>query len=55
MATVEITDCQEEGDKFAWHLDNPERITPPLPPIERPQPIWFHPFGKPLREYQKQD
>jgi len=48
VGTVEITDCelQPEGD-YGWFLANPQRIDPPVPPLERPQPIWFHPFGKP--------
>lgn len=49
IGTVEITDCvyqPDEGD-YAWFLANPQRLDPPVPPIERPQPIWFHPFGNP--------
>ena len=49
VGTVEIADCEyqpDEGD-YAWFLENPQRIDPPVAPIERPQPIWFHPFGKP--------
>lgn len=49
VGTVEITDCEfqpDEGD-YAWFLANPQRLDQPVAPIERPQPIWFHPFGKP--------
>ena len=46
VGTVEITGCEDDGDCFVWHLANAERFETPLPPVERPQPIWFHPFGK---------
>jgi hypothetical protein len=48
IGTVEIVDCTDEGyGDFGWHLVNPVRLDPPVAPIERAQPIWFHPFGKP--------
>jgi len=48
IGTVEITACEDDGGgSFAWQLENPRRLKTPLPPIERPQPIWFHPFGRP--------
>jgi ATP-dependent Lhr-like helicase len=46
VGTVEITDCIEntiEGD-FEWSLTNPERLTQPLKPKNRPNPVWFYPF-----------
>jgi hypothetical protein len=48
VGTVEIIGCemQPEGD-YGWFLANPQRLDPPVAPIERPQPIWFHPFGIP--------
>ncbi len=33
--------------RFEWILASPRRLPQPLPPVERPQPVWFHPFGKP--------
>jgi len=48
VGTVEIVDCTGEGGgDFAWHLANPVRLGQPMAPVERPQPIWFHPFGRP--------
>lgn len=48
IGTVEISDCRDQGfGKFAWQLKKPKRIDPPVPPLEKPQPIWFHPFGRP--------
>ncbi len=47
VGTVEITDCSDVGGgEFAWHLANPKRLDCPVPPLERPQPMWFHPFGR---------
>ncbi|HND54589.1 MAG TPA: DEAD/DEAH box helicase, partial [Pirellulaceae bacterium] len=28
-------------------MANPVRLAEPIPPIEHPQPVWFHPFGRP--------
>lgn len=48
VGTVNITGCVEEvGDVFAWTLENPQRLSQPIPPLEKPQPVWFHPFGRP--------
>lgn len=45
VGTVEIVDCVDNGCEFEWHLANPLRLPHPLAPIERAQPVWFHPFG----------
>ena len=47
VGTVEIFDCDEGDDCFEWHLRNPQRLPEPLKPLEHPQPVWFHPFGRP--------
>ena len=47
VGTVEITDCTFDGDSYEWHLAHPEAIRYSHVPAEHPQPIWFHPFGKP--------
>lgn len=47
VGTVEIIDCTEDDGQFEWHLANPVRLPEPIPPIEHPQPVWFHPFGRP--------
>ncbi|MEI8372183.1 MAG: SNF2-related protein [Planctomycetota bacterium] len=47
VGTVEIVDCIGSGDQFEWILANPQRLPKPLPPVERPNPVWFYPFGNP--------
>lgn len=47
VGTVEIVDCTEDDGQYEWHLANPVRLAEPIPPIEHPQPVWFHPFGRP--------
>lgn len=47
VGTVEITDCNGSDGECEWQLENPERFSSPLRPIEQPQPVWFHPFGRP--------
>ncbi len=56
VGTVEITDCQEmeldneeDDPQFMWQLANPMRLVRPVPPLEQPQPVWFHPFGRPVK------
>jgi len=47
IGTVEIADCVDVGyGEYEWKLENPQRLPQPVPPIEKPQPVWFHPFGK---------
>jgi adenine-specific DNA-methyltransferase len=47
VGTVEILDCSGSDGEYEWQLGNPERLPEPLPPQEQPQPVWFHPFGRP--------
>ncbi|MCL4208004.1 MAG: DEAD/DEAH box helicase family protein, partial [Pirellulaceae bacterium] len=47
VGTVEIVDCTGSDGEYEWQLGNPERLPEPLPPQEQPQPVWFHPFGRP--------
>jgi hypothetical protein len=44
VGTVEITDCTGMPGDYEWHLSKPERLSKPLEPENRPQPVWFHPF-----------
>jgi len=47
VGTVEIVDCVGSDGEYEWRLANPVRLDPPLAPREQPQPVWFHPFGRP--------
>jgi len=47
VGTVEIADCTGSDGDFEWHLVNPIRLDEPIKPLEHPQPVWFHPFGRP--------
>jgi len=47
VGTVEIVDCAGVDGEYEWLLANPQRLPEPLSPHEHPQPIWFHPFGRP--------
>lgn len=55
VGTVEIIDCLpvEEAalgsnhGEYCWVLSNPIRLAELPKPKEKPQPIWFHPFGRP--------
>ena len=49
IGTVEIVGCKKDDNCFAWQLANPKRLQKPMPPVEKAQPVWFHPFGKPER------
>ncbi|MDO4558360.1 MAG: ASCH domain-containing protein [Planctomycetia bacterium] len=47
VATALITDCTpggRYGAAWSWHLSEIERLTPPLFPTGRPQPVFFAPF-----------
>lgn len=52
VGTVEIVDCVGSDGEYEWCLANPERLDPPLAPSEQPQPVWFHPFGRPEDAYE---
>jgi hypothetical protein len=43
MGSVEIIDCYEDEEGFAWDLANPIRYTTPLKPKGTPQPGFWHP------------
>lgn len=55
VGTVELVDCLpvenaafgSDHGEFQWVLQRPERIHERLRPREKPQPMWFHPFGRP--------
>lgn len=47
VGTVEIVDCVGVDGEYEWYLANPQRLADPLPTHEQPQPVWFHPFGRP--------
>jgi hypothetical protein len=47
VGTVEIVDCTGSDGNFEWELANPVRFAEPLAPQEQPQPVWFHPLGRP--------
>lgn len=44
VGSVEILGCTQNGDVYEWHLGMPERLTRPIKPRNRPQPVWFKPF-----------
>jgi hypothetical protein len=44
VGTVEIVDCKEHPDYFAWKLALPKRAKRMLKPKNQPQPVWFRPF-----------
>ncbi len=49
IGSVEIVDCTGDDREFEWHLENPVRLDPPVPPLPSQQPgqVWFYPFGNP--------
>lgn len=47
VGTVEIADCVGSDGEYEWMLVNPQRLDEPIAPNEQPQPVWFHPFGRP--------
>ena len=49
VGTVKLVDCDGDYGDFEWSLENPVRFREPLVPNpeEKPQPIWFYPFGRP--------
>ena len=44
VGSVEVTRCSGEPGAYKWHLRNPRRLRPPIPPKKQPQPAWFWPF-----------
>lgn len=47
VGTVEIVDCTSTPAGFAWHLRDPRRLARQRVPRQKPQPIFFYPFGRP--------
>jgi hypothetical protein len=46
LGSVEITGCEWGEDCYEWSLARPERLSKPLKPTRRPQPLFFFPFEK---------
>jgi hypothetical protein len=46
VGTVEIIGCEkaDAAEGFQWQLANPERLSEPRKPENKPQPVWFTPF-----------
>lgn len=44
LGTVEVVDCIEEPNRYAWRLARPRRLRRPLRPTGMPQPGWFRAF-----------
>ena len=45
LGSVEIVGCESGGEYYEWRLARPERLARPLKPKNRPQPVFFFPFG----------
>jgi hypothetical protein len=45
LGSIEITGCDWGDEFFEWQLARPERLSPPLKPTRRPQPLFFFPFA----------
>ena len=46
VGTVEIYDCARGTETYEWHLRKPKRLSRPRRPRQKPQPVWFFPFGR---------
>jgi hypothetical protein len=45
VGSVEIVNCVEHDDRYAWVLENPRRYKKPIEPKGTPQPdFWFPRF-----------
>jgi hypothetical protein len=44
LGSVEITGCERGNEYYEWQLARPERLSMPLKPTRRPQPLFFFPF-----------
>lgn len=44
VGTVEVIDCRENSDGYAWKLAHPKRAERLVKPKNQPQPVWFRPF-----------
>ncbi|MHC4715467.1 MAG: ASCH domain-containing protein [Planctomycetota bacterium] len=44
VGTVEIVNCTGNDGAYQWHLRDPQRLATPLKPVNKPQPVFFHPF-----------
>lgn len=44
VGSVVITGCRRSTDGYEWDLTDPQRLSVPMIPDAKPQPIWFYPF-----------
>ncbi len=44
VGSVVITGCRRSTDGYEWDLSDPQRLSVPMIPDAKPQPIWFYPF-----------
>ncbi len=45
VGTVGIVGCTGQKGDYRWLLRNPKRLARPRSPVQKPQPVWFKPFG----------
>lgn len=47
IGTVEVVGCTKpkHSEEFEWQLANPERLSKPVKPHNKAQPVWFIPFN----------
>ena len=44
VGTMEIVDSSGANGRFRWQLRAPRRLTRPMRPRKKAQPVWFRPF-----------
>jgi len=50
IGSIEITDCICGRDNYKWILERPIRAKRLQKPKNKPQQVWFRPFGKISKE-----
>lgn len=46
VGSVEVVGCRAGRDGYEWDLRHPRRLSVPMIPEAKPQPIWFYPFRR---------